>query len=139
MRSQTQRRFLVALSLFVLTSLAKAQQTRDEQLVTDAELTEAIAEHDKSEEADRAAIRDVLRQTKIRNAVERYGFDISNVEASLEILDGPELNRLAIQARQLNQAFAGGDFAGVANNAYTIFAIVILVIAIIYAISSTDS
>lgn len=130
------RRMLVVFLLLIFAGMVRAQEEHEQQLMADAELDDAISERSNAEEAGRAAIRSVLRRTEVRNIAEQYGLDVSRAAASAALLDGAELNRLAAQARQIDQELAGGDFVDAANNAYTIFAIVVLVIAIIYLLSN---
>lgn len=135
MRLILHKRIFVVFSLLVLTTLVQAQEEQEAQIVTDTELNEAISERSNSEEADRAAIQSVLRRTDVREIAERYGLNLTKAQAGITILNGAELNRLAYQARQIDQKVAGGDFVDVADNTYTIIAIVILVVAIIYLLA----
>jgi len=135
MRFIVYKRIFVVFSLLVFTTLVQAQEEQEAQIVTDTELNEAISERSNSEEADRAAIQSVLRRTDVREIAERYGLNLTKAQAGVTMLNGTELSRLAYQARQIDQKVAGGDFVDVADNIYTIIAIVILVIAIIYLLA----
>jgi len=134
MRTAHYVRLLVLCASFGFTTYALAQDKQESQIATDKELYEAVVTRSNSDEADRAAIRDVLKKTEVREIAERYGLELAKASEGVTVLNGPELNRLAQQANQLNEKIAGGDLGDIE----LILVIVLAIVTTVILLTSKD-
>lgn len=80
-------------------------------------------------DADRQAIQLMLQRPEIRQIAGSAGLDLERAGAAAAVLSGPELGRLAAQAREVNASLAGGDEKIIISA--TLLIIILLVIIII--------
>ncbi len=101
-------------------------------VVSQADLDHALAESNAAQEADREAIRSLLSQPQVRGIAAAYGLDVKRAEAAARVLSGPELQRLASQARQLDSRLSGGS--RIVMDETTLIIILLLIIILILAL-----
>src|SRR5262245_8530459 len=78
-------------------------------VVTEAEIQAGIDQQIHSEAADRQAIRDLLARPEVQRVVGQAGLSLTRANDAIANLSGPELQRLASQAREVNSQAIGGD------------------------------
>lgn len=129
---QVARNILVA---FLSTGLVLPVTLRAQQppMVDQATLDRAIAAHLQRSDADRRTIRGLLERQQVREIAARVGIDIKHAEAAVATMDGPELQKLAEQARAVEDSLAGGS--SVTLSTTTIIIGLLILILIIVAVN----
>ena len=96
-------------------------------------LDKSIADHTAREQADRQMVLGVLARPEVRQQAGRIGISMDRAEAAVATLDGPELSRVAAEARRVDSALAGGA-STVTMTTTTLIIILLVVILLIVAI-----
>lgn len=97
-------------------------------------LDQLIVGQSRQDEADRRAIREVLRRDEVREVARHAGLDLARAELAVSTLSGAELQEIADHARQVNQALSGGASTIVISTT-TIVIVLLLVLLIVLAIN----
>lgn len=96
-------------------------------------LDKAVADHTAREQTDRQMVLGVLARPEVRQQAGRIGISMDRAEAAVATLDGPELSRVAAEARRVDKALAGGA-GSVTVTTTTLIIILLVVILLIVAI-----
>ena len=126
------RECLVGL-LVLLTALSSSVHAQNRHVVRPADIAAVVDAYVSSQNADRAAIRDVLERPEVRDVATRIGIDLDHVTASIGTLSGPDLVGTASAARQVNESLVGGA-SSVTLSTTTIIIILLALILIIVAV-----
>ena len=100
-----------------------------EHVVTEAEIQGGIDQAVHSDAADRQAIRDLLARPEVRRIAGQAGLNLTRANDAIPTLSGPELQRLAAQAREVNSQAIAGD--RISMNTTTIIIILLIVVLIL--------
>jgi hypothetical protein len=98
----------LALSLILTFVTPGAVWSQETHVVDAAAMHRAIAEHTAADQARLETIRRVLRAAEVRSALAPLGMDLKTAEVAVATLTPSELERLAVQAEQVESALAGG-------------------------------
>ena len=72
-------------------------------------LDAAVQDHAADAAADRETVARLLQRPEVQAIAGDLGIDLRRAESAVATLDGPQLTELAAQARQAEQALAGGQ------------------------------
>lgn len=111
--------------------LAGPAESQEEHAVTGAELEALVLERTEAAEADRTALRELLRHPRVRAVAEAVGLDVRRAEAAVEVLEPAEVERLAPRARELDRALAGGASTIVISTTTLIIALLVLILILV--------
>jgi cell division protein FtsL len=126
------RILFAALLLFGAVAVFSAQSAfaaEPEHIVNDAEIQAGIDQQLHSEASDRQAIRDLLARPEVQRIAGQAGLSLTRANEKIAALSGPELQRLASQARDVNSQALGGD--RISMNTTTIIIILAIIIVVI--------
>jgi hypothetical protein len=101
-----------------------------DHIVTGTEIQSQIDQKIQSEASDRQAIRELLARPEVRRVAGSAGLNLKKADAAVGVLSGPELARLATQARQANSDIVGGK-----TITMTWTMVIIVVVALVVLIS----
>lgn len=121
------RSLAMCLALMMMAPVAGAQQ---QHAIDRAGLDQAVQLRLAEQQADRDAIRSLLRRPEVRDVAAKAGLSLSTAEAAVSVLDAAELGELAQQARHVENDLAGGASTVVISTT-TIIIILLLVILIV--------
>lgn len=130
----TRTRFVsagLAAAALLLAGSAVPLGAQEGHVVGRSEVERATAEADRSEAAQRAAIRSVLDREEVRSAAEASGIDLVEAREAVATLEGDELDRVATRASELDRALAGGDGTVVIGTTTLIIALLVLIIILV--------
>lgn len=96
-------------------------------------LDAAVQEHVASRAADRDTVLRLLARPEVQAVAGDAGIDLRRVERAVGTLDDSTLTEVAAQARQVEQALAGGQ-SRVTISTTTIIIVLLLIILIIVAV-----
>jgi len=94
-------------------------------------LDAAVQDHVASTTADRDAVLRLLERPDVQAVAGDLGLDLRRAQSAIATLDGPELTNLAAQARQTEQALAGGQSRVVISTTMIIIALLELILIIV--------
>ena len=94
-------------------------------------LDAALQEHVASVAADRALVLRVLDSADVKAVAGRVGIDMRQAHSAVATLQGEELGRVATQARQVDQALAGGASTVVISTTAIIIGLLVLILIIV--------
>lgn len=99
---------LASVVLLLSLSAGVGAAAEPDHIVTGLEIQSQIDQKLHSESADRQAIRDLLARPEVQRIAGSAGLNLQKADAAVGVLSGPELSRLATQARQANSDILGG-------------------------------
>jgi len=105
----------------------------EKSIAGQAEINRAIQRSVGDEEAARAKIREVLGREDIRSLASKLGFDdveLRKADSAIDTLDGPELQRAAAHAVELDEHLSGGAMT-ITVSLVALLLIVIIVILLV--------
>ena len=79
-------------------------------------------------DADRQAIESMLERPDVRQIAGAAGLDLARAKAAAAVLSGPELERLAEQARAVELGLVGGDSTVVISSTVIIIVLLVLIL-----------
>jgi len=106
---------------------------QDRHAIDPATIAGTLTQHVADEEVDRAAIREALARPEVKDVAGKTGLDLSRAAAVVETMSGPELQRAAGIARDVNGGLVGGA-SSVTLSTTTLIVILLVVILIIVAV-----
>ena len=91
----------------------------------------ALQQHVSSAAADRADLLRVLANPEVKAVADKAGLDLRKATTAVASLEGQQLSQLAAQARQVDQALAGGQSRIVISTTVIIIALLVLILLIV--------
>jgi hypothetical protein len=128
----TAARSLLVLSLFawMTSSTAFADQ---QHLVSPGQLAATVADGAAKQDMNRATVREALERPEVQAVAAKLGLNVTRASEAVDALSGPELEKAANAAQQVNEQFVGGA-STIAISTTTIIIILLLVIILIVAL-----
>ena len=123
-------RILVLAAAFLFSAPARPALAA-EHVLSGPEIQSHIDQKLHSEASDREAIRDLLARPDVRRVAGSAGLDLRRAETAVGVLSGPELARLAAQARDVNSRLAGGESI---TMTWTMVIIIVVALVVLIAI-----
>jgi ABC-type sugar transport system substrate-binding protein len=116
------------LSVFALAPGASAQASH---AAPQSSLDAALQEHVASVGADREMVLRVLDSAGVKTVAGQVGLDLRQAKSAVATLEGQELTSVATQARQVDQALAGGASTIVLSTTAIIIGLLVLILIIV--------
>ena len=91
----------------------------------------ALQQHVSSAAADRADLLRVLANPEVKAVADKAGLDLRRAATAVASLEGEQLSQVAAQARQVDQALAGGQSRVVLSTTVIIIALLVLILLIV--------
>ena len=118
---------VVLLSLLAMPRIqAQASHTASQSAI-DA----ALQQHVSTAAADRADLLRVLGNPEVKAVAEKAGLDLRRATTAVASLDGQALTQLAAQARQVDQALAGGQSSITVSTTVIIIGLLVLILLVL--------
>ena len=119
---------VILLSIVVAMPRVQAQASHTaSQSAIDAALQEQVS----SAAADRADVQRVLANPEVKAVADAAGIDLRRASTAVASLEGEQLTQIAAQARQVDQALAGGQSKIVISTTMIIIALLVLILLIV--------
>jgi hypothetical protein len=106
----------------------------DQHVVDRSVLTGAVSAHASQPDSDRDVVRRALQRRDVRDVAEMLGADVDRLTASVDTLEGGDLQRAANAARQVNQQQLVGGATTVVISTTTIIIVLLVVILLVVAL-----
>lgn len=123
--------FLFAAFLSVSFVPATSLAADSDHIVSGPEIQSRIDQKIHSDVADRQTIRDLLARPDVQRVAGQAGLDLKRADAAVGTLSGPELARIAAQARDANSQLAGG---ATVTMTWTMVIIVVVALVVLIAV-----
>jgi hypothetical protein len=91
----------------------------------------ALQQHVSTTAADRADLLRVLANPEVKAVADKAGLDLRKATTAVVSLEGQELTQLAAQARQVDEALAGGQSRVVISTTVIIIVLLVLILLIV--------
>lgn len=119
---------VILLSIVIAMPRVQAQASHT---ASQAAIDAALQQHVSSVATDRADLLRVLANSEVKAVAHAAGLDLRRATTAVASLDGQELKQLAAQARQVDQALAGGQSRVVISTTMIIIALLVLILIIV--------
>jgi hypothetical protein len=96
-----------------------------------AAIEQALQEHVAGVEADRGVVLRILERPDVQAVAREIGLDVRRAQTAVATLDGQQLADVAAQARQAEQALAGGQSSIRISTTLIIIALLVLILLIV--------
>jgi hypothetical protein len=119
---------VILLSIVIAMPRVQAQATHT---ASQSAIDAALQEHVSSTAADRADLLRVLANPEVKTVADTAGLDLRRATTAVASLEGEQLSQLAAEARQVDQALAGGQSKVVISTTVIIIALLVLILLIV--------
>jgi hypothetical protein len=117
--------------VFVVVAVVPPVNAQSSHTAPMSALESAVQEHVASGAADREAVLRLLARPEVQAVAGDVGIDLRRVESAVGTLEGSQLAEVAAQARQADQALAGGQSRVVISTTVIIIALLVLILIIV--------
>jgi len=94
-------------------------------------LDAAVQQHVSAADQDRETVRLFLQRSDVRTMAGKYGIDLRRAEGAVATMNAGELASVAAQARQADQALAGGQSSVTLSTTAIIIGLLVLILLIV--------
>jgi hypothetical protein len=94
-------------------------------------LDAAVEQHARATERDRDTVRLFLQRADVKAIAGKYGVDVRRADSAVAAMDASELAHLAAQAREADEALAGGDSNVTISTTTLIIGLLVLILLIV--------
>jgi hypothetical protein len=126
-------RTLLVLPLVILTLASSSAFAGQQHLANPDQLAATVADAAAKQDTNRATVREALERPEVQAVASKLGLDLSRATAAVDTLSGPDLDKAANAAQQVNEQLVGGASTVVISTT-TIIIILLLVIILIIAV-----
>ena len=119
---------VLAILILVSTAVPRAQGSH---AAPQSALDAALQQHASATTADRETVLRVLEHPEVTAVAGTAGVDLRRAASAIATLDGERLAQLAAQARQVDEALAGGQSRVVISTTLIIIALLVLILIIV--------
>ena len=100
-------------------------------IASDPVIDAAMLDHARVTERDRDTVRQFLQRADVRAIAGKYGVDVRRAESAVAAMDASELAHVAAQARQAEEALAGGQSKVTISTTTIIIGLLVLILLIV--------
>jgi hypothetical protein len=121
---------VLAILLTVLTAVPRVH-AQGSHAATQSAIDSALEQHVSGAADDRADVLRVLENPAVKETAARAGIDLRRAASAVATIDGQQLGALAAQARQAEQALAGGQSKVTISTTVIIIGLLVLILLIV--------
>jgi hypothetical protein len=121
---------VLAILMLVITAVPRIQ-AQTSHAAPQSALDAALQQHVAVTTADRDAVVRVLNHPEVKAVAGNVGIDLRRATSAVATIDGEQLTELAAQARQVEEALAGGQSRVVISTTLIIIALLVLILIIV--------
>ena len=121
----------IALTVFALLAAVPQVEAQSSHVAPAAVLDAAIQAHVASSEADRDTASRFMARPEVQKIAGEAGIDMRRVESAVTTLDPSQMSQLSAQARQAEEALAGGQSRVTISTTLIIIALLVLILIIV--------
>ena len=121
----------VLVILLSLVTVVPRLQAQTPHAASQSAVDAALQQHVATGAADRADLLRVLSNPEVKAVADKAGLDLRRATTAVASLDGQQLTQLAAEARQVDQALAGGQSKVTISTTMIIIALLVLILVIV--------
>ena len=125
------RLFVSVVAILLMATAAAPRLQAQTHAAPQSALDAAVQQHVDTTAADREAVLRVLGRSDVKGVAERAGIDLRRATGAVSTLQGDDLARVAAQAKQVENALAGGQSRIVISTTVIIVALLVLILIIV--------
>ena len=123
---------VLVILLSIMVAMPRVQaQAQASHTASQSAIDAALQEQVSSAAADRANVQRVLANPDVKAVADAAGIDLRRASTAVASLEGEQLSQIAAQARQVDQALAGGQSKIVISTTMIIIALLVLILLIV--------
>jgi len=122
---------VVLLCVLMAAPRVAAQAPAGSHAAPSAAIEQALRQHLAASDADRAVVQRLLERPDVRALAAEVGLDVRRAQSAVATLDGEQLSQLAAEARQAEQALAGGQSRVTISTTLIIIALLVVILLIV--------
>jgi hypothetical protein len=115
----------------ILALTASSAVAGQRHVVQPSTLADAVANHARQQDAQRAEVRDALSRPEVQNVASSVGLDAGKLSQGVNTLDADTLNRAAAVAHDVNQALIGGSSVTISTTAIILVLLLVILIVVV--------
>jgi hypothetical protein len=119
------------LAVVVIVMMAAPRISAQAHVAGQQALDAAVQAHVRAVDRDRETVRRFLQRSEVRALAGKYGIDIRRAESAVATMDASELASVAAQARQAEEALAGGASTVTISTTTIIIGLLVLILLIL--------
>jgi hypothetical protein len=117
--------------LFTVIAAIPPAQAQSTHAAPPSAIDAALSQHVSTRDADRQAVLQLLERADVKDVAGQAGLDLRKAANAVATLDGVELANLAAQARQVNDALAGGQSTITISTTLIIIALLVIILIVV--------
>ena len=117
--------------MFSLVAVIPPVHAQTSHAAPQSALDAAVQDHAADAAADRETVARLLQRPDVQAIAGDLGLDLRRAESAIATLDGQRLTELAAQARQAEQALAGGQSSVTISTTMIIIGLLVLILLIV--------
>jgi len=121
----------IVVVVFSLVAVIPPVHAQTSHAAPQAALDAAVQDHAAATAVDREAVLRLLERPDVQALAGDLGLDLRRAESAVSTLDGQQLTDLAAQARQAEQALAGGQSSITISTTLIIIGLLVLILLIV--------
>jgi hypothetical protein len=121
----------ILLMLLLLVPAVPRAQAQTAHAAPQAALDAALRQHSADAAGDRDVVLRVLERAEVKTVAGRMGIDLRRAEGAIATLSEQDLTHVAAQARQVDQALAGGASTVVISTTTIIIALLVIILLVV--------
>lgn len=121
----------IVVIVFSLVAVTPSLHAQSSHAASQSALDAAVQDHGSTTAADREAVLRLLERPDVQAVAGDLGLDLRRAQSAIATLDGQQLADLAAQARQTEEALAGGQSRIVISTTVIIIALLVLILIIV--------
>jgi hypothetical protein len=122
---------VVLLCILMAVPRVSAQSQAGPHAAPPAAIDQALQQHVTAIDGDRAVVQRLLARPDVQALAAEIGLDVRRAQTAVATLDGDQLSRLALQARQAEQELAGGQGSVRISTTLIIIALLVVILLIV--------
>jgi hypothetical protein len=125
------RTLVLGLAILSFVGIASRAEAQEVHAAPQAALDAALQEHASASTADREAVLRLLERKEVKEVAGKAGLDVRRAAAAVATLEGQALADVVAQARQVEQALAGGQSSITISTTLIIIGLLVLILVIV--------
>jgi hypothetical protein len=117
--------------LFTVIAAIPPAQAQSTHAAPPSAIDAALQAHVSAADADRAMVQRLLEREEVKEVAGAAGLDLRRAASAVATLDGADLAAVAAQARQVDEALAGGQSRVVISTTMIIIALLVVILIIV--------
>ena len=118
---------------FLFNAVSMSAQAQVSHAASQSALDAAVQDHVATSADDRKTVQRLLERPEVQAVAGDIGLDLRRAQSAVSTLEGQQLSTLATQARQVEQALAGGQSSITLSTTMIIIGLLLVILIVLIA------